>query len=70
MQSDVFDKQCQKTVARALQWVLDCDWLLVIIQWLFDPLFPLAYLSGLKYILARQILHFSPQNAPPCLTKL
>ena len=25
---------------------------------------------SIKYILARQILHFSPQNAPPCLTKL
>ena len=25
--------------------------------------------SGLKYILARQNLHFSPQNAPQCPTK-
>ena len=26
-------------------------------------------LRGLKYSLARQILHFSPQNAPQCQTK-
>ena len=31
---------------------------------LFDSLFPVVYFSGLKYILACQILHFSPQNAP------
>ena len=39
--------------------------------------FLLAHFSGLKYILARQILHFSivsnddfsPQNAPQCPTK-
>ena len=61
-QSDFFDKQCQKTVARTLQWVLDCDWLLVIIEWLFDLLFPLAYLSGLKYTLARKMRHHAWQS--------
>ena len=36
---------------------------------IFDSHFLLVYFSGLKYILARQILHFSPQNAPQCPTK-
>jgi len=29
----------------------------------------LVYFGGLKYILARQIFHFSPKNAPQCPTK-
>jgi len=36
---------------------------------LFDSHFSTVYFSELKYILARQILHFSPQNAPQCPTK-
>ena len=36
----------------------------------FDFHFSLVHFSGLKYILAHQILHFSPLNAPQCPTKL
>ena len=35
-------------------------WLAAYIVWLFDSHFLLVHFSGLKYILARQILHFSP----------
>ena len=35
-------------------------WLAAYIVWLFDSHFSLVHVSGLKYILARQILHFSP----------
>ena len=38
-------------------------WLAAYIVQLFDFHFSLIYFSGLKYILARQILHFRPQNA-------
>ena len=44
-------------------------WLPAYIVRIFDSHFLLVYFSGLKYILARQILHFSPQNAPQCSTK-
>ena len=35
-------------------------WLAAYIVWLFDSHFSLVHFSGLKYILAHQILHFSP----------
>ena len=35
-------------------------WLAAYIERLFDSHFSLVRFSGLKYILARQILHFSP----------
>ena len=35
-------------------------WLAAYIVRLFDSHFSLVHFSGLKYILARQILHFSP----------
>jgi len=38
-------------------------WLAAYIVQLFNSQFSLVYFSGLKYILARQILHFRPQNA-------
>jgi len=41
---------------------------LKLIVHLLDWHFSLVYFSGLKF-LARQILHFSPQNAPQCPTK-
>ena len=52
---------------QTLKWLLDFDWLLRVR--LFDSHFLLVYFSGLKYILARQIRHFSPQNTPQCPTK-
>ena len=48
-------------------------WLAAYIVWLFDSHFSLVHFSGLKsglkYILARQIIHFRPQNAPQYPTK-
>ena len=35
-------------------------WLAAYLVWLFDSHFSLVHFSRLKYILARQILHFSP----------
>ena len=69
-QRDFFDKGCKKTV-------LSLQWLPVSISTGFLHRMTILILSfhwcisagWLKYILARQILHFSPQNAQQCLTK-
>ena len=43
-------------------------WLATYVIRLFDSRFHCFILVSLKYILARQILHLSPQNAPQCPT--
>ena len=48
--------------------ILDFDWLFISYDY-FDPLVSFVYFSGLFYILASQILHFSLQNVPQCPTK-
>ena len=44
-------------------------WLPAYIIRLFDSHFSLVYFSRQKYILAHQILHFSPQNVPQCTSE-
>ena len=57
-----FHQRCEKTSTYFE--MASRFWLAAKIVRLFDSHFLLVYFSGLKYILARQILHFSPQNAP------
>ena len=56
-----FHRRCQKTSTNTV--MASRFWLAVYIAQLFDSHFSLVSFSRLKYILARQILHFSPQNA-------
>ena len=56
-----FHQRCQKTSTNTV--MASRFWLAVYIVQLFDSHFSLVSFSRLKYILARQILHFNPQNA-------
>ena len=51
-------QRCMKTLTNTV--MASRFWLTGYILRLFDSQFSLVYFSGLKYILARQILHFSP----------
>ena len=53
-----FHQRCKKTSTNFL--MAFRFWLAAYIVRLFDFHFSLVHFSGLKYILARQILHFSP----------
>ena len=53
-----FHQQCKETSANFE--MASRFWLAAYIVWSFDSQFSLVHFSGLKYILARQILHFSP----------
>ena len=62
-----FHQGCKKTAMNSV--IASCFELAAYVVGLFDFLFSLVYFSRLKYILAHQILNFSPQNAPRCMTK-
>ena len=53
-----FHQCCKKTFTNTV--MASQFWLTAHIVRLFDSHFSLAYFSGLKYILARQIAHFIP----------
>ena len=54
----LFHQRCKKTATNTV--MASRFWLAAYIVRLFDSHFSLAYFSWLKYILARQIVHFSP----------
>ena len=58
---EYFFHQCGKKIATNI--------VMASIVRMFNSHFSLVNLSQLKYILALQILRFSPQNAPLCATK-
>ena len=53
-----FHERCWKTSTNTV--MASRFWLAAYFIQLFDSQFSLVYFSGLKYILASQILHFSP----------